>query len=271
MNISNSVEQKRLALLGMALVARGGQSVSANELILDAESLNGWIIGVDYAANGQDKTVGVKSTQNKLDLNGILSAIVGFDSLRSFANDYKMQNHQNAGQFKTVALIVQNNKELKCLSVAFYSRNRIEFIDLFSSSSIVDAANTIERMQPHSILYNGSAAFAEILKHKEFERVTFVDVSNRKCFKHENKLRFKREHDFAVWNMVKAVQGVIFSAIHPSIASDIIGILNEVNFDHNAAIEIPNDPKSLSPVSLHVAECLCLLFTEKTIDMTFTD
>lgn len=248
--MSLSKQQRvRFNLLSMALSIRGDQEVSAQELIADAKVLNDWVIGVTATNKTIDR-----------------------DDLKEFANNYAMQNYQNAGQYKTIALITKNCQVYDCLSVAFYSRSRIEYVDFHSFNNVQEAAETLKKMQPHSILHDTNRLFDEMLRHQKFERVEVVSITNNSCFRAENKIYFKREYDFALFNTVKAVKSGVFSAIHPSIAGDIVAILDDgFQFTENAQYEIENHPKSLKGASAIVTNCLSLLFSEKTIDMTFED
>ena len=265
MSLSKHQQRIRFNLLNMALSIRGGQEVPVHELIADANVLNDWVIGVDYTADGSaDKSVNVELKVNN-------ATLIGRNELKEFANNYTMQNYQNAGQYKTIALITKNGQEYDCLSVAFYSRSRIEYVDFHAFNNVQEAAETLQKMQPHSILHDTNSLFDEMLRHRKFERVKAVSITNRPCFLAKNKIYFKREYDFALFNTVKAVQSCVFSAIHPSIVGDIVAILDDVQFTLDCKYEVKNNPKSLRGISAKVTNCLSLLFSEKTINMTFTD
>ncbi|MEN9431060.1 MAG: hypothetical protein RJA86_1919 [Pseudomonadota bacterium] len=255
MNTSNNVEQKRLALLDMALVMCGGQAVTASELILDAEALNGWVIGVDYAADGtKDRTVSYPSRP------------VGFDLLQELSNDYKMKNYQNAGQFKTIALVSQNNKEYRCLLVAFYSSSRIEYLDYCVFSSSFDVANSLEHIIcPHSIVFCGSARFVELLERKKIKRVCFIHSQNGGCFAKKNKERFKSERAYALWHVAHAVKNGELLSIHPVISEEIKSILSKslIFSQKKALIDFPKMDGMLSEITEKILDCLCLLFSER--------
>lgn len=265
MALSERQQENRFKLLNIALSIRGGKEATPSELIASANELNHWVCGIDYAADDSaDKSVNVE-----LKVNNATS--IGRNELKDFANNYAMHNYQNAGQYKTIALIVKDGQEYDCLSVAFYSRSRIEYVDIHAFNNLKEAAETLQKMQPHSILHDTNSLFDEMLRHRKFERVKAVSITNRPCFQAKNKIYFKREYDFALFNTVKAVQSCVFSAIHPSIVSDIVAILDDVQFTLDCKYEVKNNPKSLKGASARVTNCLSLLFSEKTIDMTFTD
>lgn len=253
MALSARQQKQRFTLLSMALSMQGAET-SVQKAIDDAELMNKWIVG-DFIFKDESHSL----------------KVIGRDDLKEFANNYAMQNYQNAGQYKTIALIVKNNKEYDCLSVAFYDRTRIKYLDFHVFHNSQEAAEILRKMNAHSILHDDNIVLSEMLIHKKFENVKCVSINNSPCFSLKNRVYFKRNYDFAIFHTVNALKTGIFSAIHPKIKSEIVGVLDDLKFTEDAKYEFSKNPKSLSITSYRVINCLSLLFAEHTINMTFED
>lgn len=122
MSLSKHQQKVRFSLLNMALSIRGGQEVPVHELIADANALNDWVIGVDYAAAGSSdeshssleklkhtKVVSVSMIGHKFALAEIAvysnGSLVRYEYLRCFS-DMNMASMQSKVVEMTPDLVI---------------------------------------------------------------------------------------------------------------------------------------------------------------------
>jgi hypothetical protein len=219
----------------MALSIRGGQEVPVHELIADANALNDWVIGVNYAAAGSaDKSVNVEATVS-LNIKKNNKIVV----LRQLPNGY-------------AALV---------LSVEFESGvNAYTYNDFTCSQSISDILSVVNAYEPECIIDDGMVSTGEI-GFESYNRIIVTDFSLRKCFSRDNRNKFDSKKTCAVFNTVYASEKL--AGFDEDVLSSLTAIKDALGSKY--PLSFPFNVEFISPRTGEIIECLYLLFTENSI------